>query len=337
MEDAKSQNLRHKSFESVFVKTIDKCVRSVHFVFEHKNKENKMDYGYQFREAQIASLKSVLKAVRTIIGLSAQEFGEMIGVTRQTINNLEAGKSQMTGTQFLAISAVIDFAIAEYPGLAGPINSLLVFSKENEQSYMQEQGVNYNLMSFFQSEDKSMQNKWLESFPVFTEMRSRHEPTGLQLSTVELVLKNYKLFASHDFFLHKHASDVLDEITPIIRRFENKLIMAVRSIEVLNEKITDDLDSDELETIRGGMGLINRLRKEGVIDFRGEDNDGPEEGLILSLFAKFRHDYKLALFSQDKQLIEDILQLNKMRSSEGYPIEICFINEDGVLELLEND
>ena len=60
-----------------------------------------------------------LLLIRRILGWTAEEFGERIGVTRQTINNLEAkpkdGKRRATlnKTQYIAMRAVIDAEMAE--------------------------------------------------------------------------------------------------------------------------------------------------------------------------------------------------------------------------------
>lgn len=45
---------------------------------------------------------------RRALGWTAEEFGEKIGVTRQTINNLESGRSTLTKTQYIAMRSVIE-------------------------------------------------------------------------------------------------------------------------------------------------------------------------------------------------------------------------------------
>lgn len=60
-----------------------------------------------------------LLLIRSVVGWSAKEFGERIGVTRQTINNLEAkpkdGKRRatLTKTQYIAMRAVLDSEMAQ--------------------------------------------------------------------------------------------------------------------------------------------------------------------------------------------------------------------------------
>ena len=49
-----------------------------------------------------------LKQIRQMMDLSTQELADLIGVTRQTINNLESGKSALSETNVIALLAVID-------------------------------------------------------------------------------------------------------------------------------------------------------------------------------------------------------------------------------------
>lgn len=63
------------------------------------------------RNAQVACLQKNLYSIRKIAGWTSEQLGEKIGVTKQTISNLENGKTPMTLTQYIAIRSVIDFEI----------------------------------------------------------------------------------------------------------------------------------------------------------------------------------------------------------------------------------
>ena len=64
---------------------------------------NNMNY-----EKEKEILQHNLLHFRKSLNMSAQEFGELIGVTRQTINNIESGRSNLTTPQYLAILYVLD-------------------------------------------------------------------------------------------------------------------------------------------------------------------------------------------------------------------------------------
>lgn len=57
---------------------------------------------------KIKIMQNNLVHIRKSIGLSAGEFGDYIGVTRQTIYNIETGRTKLTKVQYLAILYALD-------------------------------------------------------------------------------------------------------------------------------------------------------------------------------------------------------------------------------------
>lgn len=62
-------------------------------------------------DSEIVKLQDNLQAIRKIAGWSCEDLGDQIGVTKQTISNLENGNTTMTKTQYIAIRTVIDYEI----------------------------------------------------------------------------------------------------------------------------------------------------------------------------------------------------------------------------------
>ncbi|KXB63512.1 helix-turn-helix transcriptional regulator [Olsenella sp. DNF00959] len=76
-------------------------------------------------EEEIAKLQDNLPLIRNAGGWSAEEFGDMIGVTKQTVRNLETKKTRLSKTQYIAIRAVLDYELEERPDdqlLASAVN-----------------------------------------------------------------------------------------------------------------------------------------------------------------------------------------------------------------------
>jgi transcriptional regulator with XRE-family HTH domain len=65
----------------------------------------------QKRDKQIKRLQQNLLSIRKIAGWTAQQLGDKIGVTKQTISNLENGKTDMNFAQYIAIRAILDYEI----------------------------------------------------------------------------------------------------------------------------------------------------------------------------------------------------------------------------------
>ena len=67
------------------------------------------------RERKIKMLQQNLASIRKIAGWTTKQLGDKIGVTKQTISNLENNKSPMNFTQYIAIRAVLDCEVEENP------------------------------------------------------------------------------------------------------------------------------------------------------------------------------------------------------------------------------
>lgn len=67
------------------------------------------------RNFQAQCLQDNLSSIRRIAGWTAEQLGEKIGVTKQTISNLENKKTPMNLTQYIAIRSVLDYEMLNHP------------------------------------------------------------------------------------------------------------------------------------------------------------------------------------------------------------------------------
>ena len=84
-------------------------------------------------------LQKNLSVIRKIAGWTCADLGELIGVTKQTINNLESGRTPMTKTQYIAIRAMLDYEIssnAENVALAQVVKILLDSEELTEEEQL---------------------------------------------------------------------------------------------------------------------------------------------------------------------------------------------------------
>ena len=72
-----------------------------------------MDKQLEQRQKQINRLQKNLSSIRKIAGWTAEVLGNKIGVTKQTISNLEKKKTPMNFTQYIAIRSVLDAEIEQ--------------------------------------------------------------------------------------------------------------------------------------------------------------------------------------------------------------------------------
>ena len=64
---------------------------------------------------EIVRMQENLLLIRRTVGWTAEEFGSRIGVTRQTINNIESGRSRLTKTQYIAMRSILDAEVLQSP------------------------------------------------------------------------------------------------------------------------------------------------------------------------------------------------------------------------------
>lgn len=88
---------------------------------------------------KIRLLQENLSAIRKVARWTTERLGAEIGVTRQTISNLERGKTPMTKTQYLALRWVFFCEAAENdkPELATIIKALVDDPVEEDSSFSQ--------------------------------------------------------------------------------------------------------------------------------------------------------------------------------------------------------
>lgn len=90
---------------------------------------------------QIWRLQENLRSIRMIAGWTTEDLGNKIGVTKQTISNIENHKVKLTQTQYIAIRAVLEYEIKENPKnvvLAQVIPILLDYEDENKKDEIKE-------------------------------------------------------------------------------------------------------------------------------------------------------------------------------------------------------
>jgi transcriptional regulator with XRE-family HTH domain len=67
------------------------------------------------KQKQIQLLQQNLRSIRQIVGWTAEQLGEKIGVTKQTIGDLENIKRPMNLTQYLAFRSILNDEITNNP------------------------------------------------------------------------------------------------------------------------------------------------------------------------------------------------------------------------------
>lgn len=84
---------------------------------------------------EIIRMQENLLLIRRTVGWTAEEFGDRIGVTRQTINNIEGGRNKLTKTQYIAMRSVLDAEMIQAPEDTEMLKVLLDVLVDHPENY----------------------------------------------------------------------------------------------------------------------------------------------------------------------------------------------------------
>ena len=87
---------------------------------------------------EIIRMQKNLLLIRRAVGWTAEEFGEKIGVTRQTINNIESGRNKLTKTQYIAMRSVLDAEMVQNPEDTEMLKVLLDVLVDHPSNYSED-------------------------------------------------------------------------------------------------------------------------------------------------------------------------------------------------------
>lgn len=118
---------------------------------------------------EIQKMQDNLLLIRRTVGWTAKEFGDRIGVTRQTINNIESGRNKLTKTQYIAMRAVLDAEIAENPEETEMLKILLdmlvdhpdKYSKEDQKMLLKKANIMSPSILTGSATRKSVSKEWM--------------------------------------------------------------------------------------------------------------------------------------------------------------------------------
>ena len=85
---------------------------------------------------QISRLQQNLQTIRMAGGWSTSEFGNLLGVSKQTVCNLENGTSKLNKMQYIGIRTILEYEMAQNPDnkvLAYTVNLLLDSEQVTEE------------------------------------------------------------------------------------------------------------------------------------------------------------------------------------------------------------
>lgn len=151
------------------------------------------------------------------------------------------------------------------------------------------------------------------------------------LNTMKSYVKEWRIFIDTCSLLYFAVDKFWMNIIPLLSQYQSKIIVPLRSVEEL-EKHSKNLKNQELATnSKNTLKILQQLISSGFVEIRGEKTDNFADNVFQVVFTKFRMTNKLLLITQDNDLAEDILALNRNKSAKANPVNVKRINKYGFL------
>lgn len=259
------------------------------------------------QENQLKVFQDNIRKIRSVLGWSGSDLAEVIGVTRQTINNLETGKSQLTFVQYVALCAVIEKIQRNSPELRSIITAVL---------------KNFPRSSFDGSaDDLHLLDEWFSLFPNKFVPAHPNVDALKSIDLMEVLAREYKIFLSPDLLFLDEVRESIESLGATAQQYGNALIVPFLALQTIIRQQGNTVHSVTL--------WINEMQHEGRIRLYGQENDPPLTEMLISQFIRLKKKYKLCLITRNEDMAMDILALNNLRSFTGLPIRAATISTTG--------
>lgn len=150
-------------------------------------------------------------------------------------------------------------------------------------------------------------------------------------NVLESYVKDWKILMDTCSILHFAADKFWMNIIPLLRQYQNKIIIPLRSIEELQKHEANTRKLDLANDAKKSLKMLHKLMTAGFVEVRGEQGDNFADNVFQVVFTKFRMTHKLLLITQDNDLAKDIIGLNDNKSVRANPVHAKRINQYGFL------
>lgn len=258
-------------------------------------------------------LQQHLRQIRGICNWSGNEMAEVLGVTRQTMSNIETGKTKLLPSLYLAIGAMLENRCRQSPILKEYLDICFARFPSNL----------FNLDARPVAADTLVEN-WFSTFPKqFSKAIPVYEPSSILMSR-ELMLyicRNCKILLCHGILFHDRQLDCVEELCEMAYEHGNSPILPYKAFREMETQLSHD-----------SAQRIQRLIDTKRLAIYGSNDDPQLNMLAVQLFFSLNKKYRLAFITDDGKFADDLQQLNSLKTVEGYPAYALMITDDGFLQ-----
>lgn len=249
-------------------------------------------------------LQNELKTIRLYMDFSTQELADYLGVTRQTINNLESGKTKLSDTQVIALFAIIDRRLRHDSKEYDSVRKLIGESSCDSAG------------------NPSVLDLWFDCL----ELKIKDSSVDLSNEDVNEKLTDGLIFVLYDFLMETRSIDVLKALAPYLLRKGKQIILPrIHALKLI--KVSEQGDTVQAEQAKRIMDYFVQLNADNLMQIRGKESDTFETDNDLI-------EYILSRYSSQGHIAILIQNVSEIKTVE-YAVTVCsfyYINLIGILE-----
>lgn len=275
-------------------------------------------------------MQSCLRPIRKMMGYTMVEFGEAMGLTRQQINNIELGRSRMTGAYYLAVCALIDYAGESRPDMKESIANML--KKENNNL---ELATNADHIEFEPMHNGSFVKKWFTCMPdssAFLSVPQTNET--LKDEDLRSIADNYKVFLDDSFLRSRTMPSMMAVLDRYMSGSGNQYIVSSKVVDALQADLLSYVPEDA-DSARKGLERLTGYQRRKLLSLRGDEDDTTLLATYVSVFAKLKTITRVAIFTQNPEMIRAVQALD-LGGLGGFSILVLY-EEQGFLRVWSPD
>ena len=248
-------------------------------------------------DKMISRIQQNLRQIRLILNLTATEFAEYLGVTRQTVNNLEIGKSALGAIQVIAVLSVIEHRTGKHSRERHWIQELIGINPE-------EFGTDSLLECWFringrQEKEVNTESKLSSLYDNLT------KNTAVCITMNQFVERNDKVYLFYDFLLRKECFAFFEKFTECIsnRRKTLPLVVLKTHLQALLSLRTPETEYRIVRLYE----KMNLLKEQGLL--MTEDSDCMQADLFQDYdticYRMQERNFFSSVLSESKELAEN--------------------------------
>ena len=259
------------------------------------------DFYEEYRSNMIETMQKSLKQIRQTLGIKVQDFGEYLGVSRQSINNLETQKNYMSVSQYLAVASLLDFKFKENPDCYGWVISIL---KNNDTSKTRS--------TFNNIEMDSLTRKWFLCFPG-NEPEFAGADETFSDSELEKLVSIYRVMVDDSIFMAEGGIQAVERIACAMQVQKRKFVLPNRVEESLRHQLEAE-NPDLRQKAQEAMSCLKALNEQGSLALFGSIGDADVYNTLASVLKGKKGGTRMAILTANQAMADYVHELNNPAS-----------------------